>query len=305
MSAGRSGVADGRGGTSVCTIVRGRRAHLGLQVRGLARQDVPPAELVIGYAQDAPFAPLPEAPFPIRTVMLDEAAMPFARARNAAASAASGSLLVFADVDCTPGPGLVRALEAATVPGRCVMGEVRYAAGDDPDPGEDFERAWNLAATHAARRFGDGGNGRDRPGADGLRTFDDPGEFWSTLFAIRRADFDAAGRFDERYAGYGGEDTDFGRALAAAGIAIDWCPAARSVHRWHAVQVPPLDALESIVSNLERFVDKHGEPCMDYWLDQFEAGGWIRRRGASVEIARLPSAEERELARQPPSVRFS
>ena len=273
-------------------------------MRGLARQRRPPAELVIGYAQPEPFAGLPPVPFPVRTVAAAGEAMPFAHARNACARAASGAVLAFVDVDCTPGPGLVEALEAAVRPGRCPMGHVRYLAADDPDPGDDFDAAWAAAAVHPARRFDAGPDG-DPADERAVRSLDDPGEFWSTVFALTRADWERTGGFDERYLGYGGEDTDFGRALARAGVGLDWCDAARALHRWHRVQVPPLDALGSIVANVRRFADKHGELCMDYWLDQFEAGGWIRRRGTDVEILREPSAEERELARQPSSVRFS
>ncbi len=281
-------------GVSVCTLVRGRRAHLESQLRGLSRQTRPPAELVIGYAQPAPFADLPEVPFPVRRIMVDGNALPYGAARNACAAVATGSVLAFVDVDCTPGPALVAEL-AATAAGRCRMAQVRYLAGDDPDPGDDFERAWRVAASHPARRFGE----------RGTHVLEDPGEFWSTAFALSRTDWEGAGGFDEGYVGYGGEDTDFGRALAAAGIELEWCAEARALHRWHAVQVPPLDALHSIVVNARRFRAKHGVWCMDYWLGQFEAGGWIGRGPDGLEILREPSAEERELARQPPSVRFS
>ena len=139
----------------------------------------------------------------------------------------------------------------------------------------------------------------------GVHPIDDPGEFWSTVFALHRGDWERTGGFDERYEGYGGEDTDFGRALAGAGIALDWCSDARALHRWHRVQVPPLDALPTIVSNVRKFRAKHGAWCMDYWLDQFEAGGWIARDDDTIRVVRAPSAEERERARQPSTVRFS
>ena len=291
---------------SVCTIVRGRRGHLVSQMRGLARQRRPPAELVIGYAQPEPFEGLPEVAFPVRAVVVGGDAMPFARARNACAELASGAVLAFVDVDCTPGPDLVGTLEAAVRPGRCPMGHVRYLAADDSDPGDDFDAAWAVAEPHPARRFdaGHGGEGTGEPDGRAVRSLDDPGEFWSTVFALTRADWARTGGFDEGYLGYGGEDTDFGRALAGAGIGLDWCEGARALHRWHRVQVPPLDALGSIVTNVRRFRAKHGAWCMDYWLDQFEAGGWVRRDPDAVEILREPSAEERELARQPASVRF-
>ena len=304
---------------SVCTIVRGRRAHLVNLMRGLARQRVRPAELVIGNLEGESFvAALPPMPFPVREVVLRDDPLPYARGRNACAETATEEVLLFVDVDCIPGPGLVAALAGATAgataPGTCTMTDVRYLRGDGPAPGADFARDWVAAEAHPARRFGDWALG-DRPDPSvpapasddpGRRELLDPGEFWSTCFAIRREDFERAGRFDERYAGYGGEDTDFGAALAAAGVRLFWTPAARAVHQWHAVQVPPLDALGSIVENAARFREKHGRGCMEYWIDQFVAGGWAERDPAGgVRVLREPSADEREAARRGPDVAFS
>lgn len=283
---------------SVCTIVRGRRTHLVNLVNGLKRQSLPPRELVIAWLQDAPFEGLPPVPFPVREVSVGGAAVPFAGGRNACAEAATGELLAFMDVDCIPGPGLLAALVDATGAGDCTMSDVRYLAGDGHAAGADFERDWRAAVEHPARRF--------RPASGDVLDIPDPREFWSTCFALHRADWRRCGGFDEGYEGYGGEDTDFGAALDAAGVRLRWSAAARAVHQWHRVQVPPLDHVASIVANAERFRAKHGRTCMEYWLDQFETAGFVTRGAdGSVRLSREPSAEERELARQPVGVRFS
>ena len=88
---------------SVCTLAHGRDGHLTNLVRALDRSSIPPDELVIAVMQDEPYV-LPETRFPIRQLMIEAGDIPLAEARNTAARAARGQLLVFLDVDCIPHP---------------------------------------------------------------------------------------------------------------------------------------------------------------------------------------------------------
>ncbi len=281
---------------SVCTIARGRERHLHNMVAALAAQGVAPLELVIGAMQDAPFGGLPPTPFPVRQVIVPGERLPLAAARNAAAREARGDILVFLDVDCVPGPGLIEAYAdvLAAEAEACVMGDTHYLGASDDVAADGFAALWP-ACVHPAREFG-----RSR------RRLANTMEFWSLSFALSRATFARTGGFDTRYCGYGGEDTDFAMALEAEGIALIWAPEAMALHQWHAVHIPPLHQIGDIVRNANLFREKHGRLCMDYWLNQFEAAGFVTGLpDGPIAISRQPSAADLSHSLQDGSVRFS
>ena len=289
---------------TVCTLVRGRRAQLVNMMTSLARQTVRPSELIIAYMQNEPHRDLPAMPFPVKTLLVPGHRLPLAAARNRAALVANGRTLIFLDVDCIPGPNLIAAYaNAVRDTGGCVMGETRYlgpetlgARGDKPVPPGAFNRLWAAATRHPARM--------DGTQVDGLTPLSDYGELWGLSFALPKLQFLACGGFDETFVGYGAEETDFARSLQEADVPLHFEPRARAVHQWHPVHVPPVQHFEDIVANAIRFRRKRGEWCMDYWLDQFERDGYIRR-GEKIEVLRRPTADELRLSRQPDDVRFS
>ena len=279
---------------SVCTIARGRETHLRNLVQGLARQTVAPSELVIARMQPEPYRDLPLTAFPVRQVAVPGQRAPLAAARNAAARLASSESLVFLDVDVVPLPGLVAAYRDALAPKLCAMGETRYLAAADRADQAGPDRLWRRAVQHPARTFG-----------DAPRRIAETTEFWSLSFALQAATFRAIGGFDDRFEGYGGEDTDFALRLGQAGVALHWVPAARAVHQWHAVEKPPLTHLADIVRNATLFHEKHGRWCMDYWLTQLRDAGYVDWGPDRLRLLRTPSLDEREAARCDGSVRFS
>ncbi len=64
---------------SVVTLAGGRPEHLRNVVIGLTRQTMLPAELIVAVIQDTPYD-LPEAPFPIRQMMVSGPRLPLATA---------------------------------------------------------------------------------------------------------------------------------------------------------------------------------------------------------------------------------
>ena len=111
--------------------------------------------------------------------------------------------------------------------------------------------------------------------------------FWSLNFALHAATFRAIGGFDPRYVGYGGEDTDFGRAIVSKDIPLWWAKGAKAYHQYHKHHMPPVHHLDSVVANAQIFAEKWGEPTMQHWLRAFRlmgliepdgAGGWIKLR---------------------------
>lgn len=273
---------------SVLTIARGRDAHLTNLVRGLARQTELPSELVIVRMQETPYD-LPEAPFPVRQVELVSDNLPLAQARNLAAREAKGDELLFLDVDCIPGPDFVAdyCRHLAAFDG-LVMGEVMYLPDGVNRGGWDYPDFEAVAERHSDRQ---------EPPPEGIRPCNDYRCFWSLNFALRRSDFERAGGFDERFHGYGGEDTDFGRVLDEAGIALGWAEGARAYHQYHPHHMPPVHHLESVIRNAELFRAKWGHRTMGHWLHAFELMGLIAQEEDNIRILRAPSAADLALTR--------
>ena len=279
---------------SVCTLAHGRADHLVNLVHGLNAQTVPPGELVISVMQPDCYD-LPETRFPVRQILLGGEGIPLAAARNIAARAAYGDMLVFLDVDCIPEPNLIadygRLLDMTDA---VLMGEVLYLPKGATDDGIDFARFSALGVKHADRAG---------PPEGVLGPCTDYRCFWSLNFAMHKAAFLAVGGFDERYVGYGGEDTDFGRMIATAGGVFNWCRGARAYHQYHPHHMPPVHHIDSVIANAARFRDKWGHFTMEHWLRAFTLMGLIALKdGEHVRLRDVTEADlslTRQQAHQP------
>ena len=275
---------------SVVTLAKGRPDHLYNLVLGLTRQTVMPGELVVAVMQDAPYD-VPDAPFPVRQMMVAGDALPLATARNAAAKEASGELLVFLDMDCIPAPELVAdyAARSAGFDG-LLMGEVMYLPGGATKGDWRSEDFAAIAVRHSDRRG---------PPAEGVELCNDYRCFWSLNFAMRRETFLRVGGFHEGYDGYGGEDTDFGKMLDTAGIPIAWIKGGLAHHQYHPHHMPPVHHLASVVRNAELFEARWGYRTMGHWLHAFRLMGLIDDRpGRPIRILRQPDADDLALTGQ-------
>lgn len=275
---------------SVVTLAKGRPDHLVNLVHGLSRQTQQPAELIVAVMQDALYV-LPDAPFPIRQMQIVGDALPLAQARNAAAHAAIGEMIVFLDMDCIPTPTLVADYAGflADYDG-LLMGEVMYLPGGATAGDWSFDRFAEVAVKHSDRRG---------PPPRGIERCEDYRCFWSLNFAMRRDTFLRVGGFDERYAGYGGEDTDFGKTLDQAGVPIAWVKGALAYHQYHPHHMPPVHHLDSVVRNAQLFEEKWGYRTMGHWLHAFGLMGLIDHApGRPIRILRRPDAEDLALTGQ-------
>jgi hypothetical protein len=275
---------------SLVTLAGGRPDNLRNLVLGLSRQATPPLELIVAVMQAVPYE-LPDAPFPIRQMAVAQGALPLAASRNEAARAARGDALVFLDMDCIPAPDLVRdyarGLDALD---GLLMGEVLYLPAGATRPGWVHEDFAAVAVRHSDRRG---------PPPDGYEACNDYRCFWSLNFAMRRDTFLAAGGFDERFTGYGGEDTDFGKTLSDRGVTIAWLKGALAYHQYHPHHMPPVHHLDSVVRNAQLFEQKWGYRTMGHWLHAFRLMGLIDDRpGAPIEILRRPGPEDLRLTGQ-------
>jgi len=282
---------------SVLTLVRGRRAHLVNLIAGLNASTRKPDELVIAYMQPNAHDDLPETDFPVHEVFIEGDAMPLAAARNRAAATAAGEQLIFLDVDCIPSPTLVeRYADTATWPGGIRLGEVLYLPADATKGGLDFAMLDSVGVRHPAK---------PPIASDEIRPTPNHGELWGLSFAISASDWVRAGGMDERYVGYGGEETDFAARLAKAAVPMWWTGGARAYHQHHAVHTPAYQHFDAIVRNARLFRGTWGRWCMDYWLGQFAEHGLITWDADTITVLRHPTAAEIADTLMPPDTLFS
>lgn len=275
---------------SVVTLAKGRAEHLANVVRGLSRQTQLPAELIVAVMQDELYD-LPEAPFPVRQMRVVAEELPLAAARNAAARSATGDVLVFLDIDCIPAPGLIAdyARYAGEFDG-LLMGEVMYLPGGATAGEWSYDQFAAVAQRHSDRRG---------PPPEGVEVCADYRCFWSLNFAMGRATFLATGGFDERYFGYGGEDTDFGKTLDKAGVQIAWIKGGLAYHQYHPHHMPPVHHIDSVVRNAELFERKWGYRTMGHWLHAFRLMGLVDDApGQPIRILRRPAEADFALTGQ-------
>lgn len=280
---------------SVLTLVKNRREHLDNLVEGLRRSTVVPAKLVIVDMSDVPIA-LPNTRFPVELVRLETSGLPLAQARNLAAAKADTEALLFLDVDCIPGSHLVGAMAAAVQdPSALICAEIRYLAAADTRGGPWTEASLKAAGVpHPVRDFP----------ADGLVRQANAGLFWSLAFGVSRAAFERIGGFDERFTGYGAEDTDFAFRATAAGLNLAFMGGASAYHQHHPVYDPPLQHFADIVRNARLFRDKWGFWPMDGWLDAFAHLGFLRRSQAELTVIKTPNGKDIGDAMQSADRRF-
>ncbi|GLK66750.1 glycosyltransferase family 2 protein [Hansschlegelia plantiphila] len=280
---------------SVLTLVGDRQDHFDRLVAGLARSTVQPGELVVSDIGETPVR-LPAAPFPIRRIAVAGSPPRLAAARNRTAEAAYGRRLLFLDVDCIPGRHFVERLSAAieTTDG-LFCSEVFYLPQGAVSDGWSEHDLATAGRAHPVRRF---------PSA-GMRREDNPGLFWSLAFGVMRSAFERIGGFDERFVGYGAEDTDFGFAARKNGVPLFMLAGAPAFHQHHRTFDPPLQHFDAILRNAERFHTKWDVWPMSGWLDAFADLGLIDRPATGpIVVRRQPTADEISTAARPPGEPF-
>ena len=190
---------------------------LGSLARCLAALDpLPPeSELIIaadGAVDDCrPLASLHRA----RVVAIDGPSGP-AVARNAAAAAAAGQVLVFVDAD------VVVSRMGLTRIARIFEEHPETAAAFGSDDEQPSEPGFMSQYRNLSHSF------IHQSSASEARTF------WAGFGAVRRDAFDAIGGFDERFGRPSVEDIDFGYRLVEAGYAVVLDPTLSACHlkRW-------------------------------------------------------------------------
>ena len=246
---------------TVVTIVRGRLDHLCRQGWGLAAQDDPGLEWVVVRMGGPDPRPALQGPHPepvlIDLDVPDGAPLPLAAARNAGIAAATAPTVVLLDVDAVPGPTTVRRYaEAVERTGGVLAGPVSYLPAGVPATPQDLAAMSRAGTPHAARPV---------PGEGELLAEDRWELLWTVSLAAPTALLRGAGGFDERYVGYGAEDTDMAMRLRATGAPLHWVGGAWAYHQHHE-EVGRRDRVPDIVRNASLFRETWGWWPMAGWL---------------------------------------
>ena len=210
---------------------------LALTLAGLEGQDYPRALFEVIVVDDGSRPPLrvpASTALPVRTVRQERRGFGLARARNAGARAAAHDILVFLDGDVIAEAGLLAAHARwhHAVSDALTLGFCACVSVADMDAAAIRDRPGSLEQLFAGRPFDKPWLERHMARTADLTTGHD--DLFRAVtghnLGISRAFFEEVGGFDESFARYGGEDTEFGyRVQMRGGLLVP----ARDAFGWH------------------------------------------------------------------------
>ncbi len=299
---------------SVITTCYGRNRHLYNLLGSLAQGSVRPSEVII-VNDDAEPERLADYDLNIIKIatttatengLASSASFDIGRNRNLGAARATHDAMIFLDVDCIVAPTFIEYLyhKLQAHPNALLMGQPRYLTRPLTDDEGNQLQQGKLAADFLDKLsvFNPYRNNFDlQHQGQSIEQTQDYGAFWSLCFAIMRPQFERIGGFDTDYVGYGAEDTDF--AFMARALGIDFYLTDDVIyHQQHSVYRPPLNHLDSIVINANRFYEKWQHWPMAGWLVEFaqlKLIRWQEVQTVPISISRQPSEVEIRAAHYP------
>lgn len=314
---------------TVITTCYGRNYHLYNLLASLANGSSKPDEVIIVNDDADPkrladfdlniiqIATTAEVPADSNADISAKTAFDIGHNRNLGAARAIHDVLIFLDVDCIVAPTFIEQLSAKLQkrPDALLMGQPRYLTRPLSETESEKLQSGVLSASHLNQlsvynpyrdNFDDAecnptSFGQTVIKQTAIKKTEDYGAFWSLCFAITRQQFEKIGGFDTQYTGYGAEDTDF--AFTARQLNIDFYLTADVVyHQQHSVYRPPLNHLDSIVINANRFYRKWQCWPMSGWLSPFVDMGlidWQAEQSTPIVSRRQPTRDEIKQAHCP------
>lgn len=268
---------------SLITIHYGRKSHLRNLISGLLSSSVHPDELIIISINDSFNTSEMRIPFIVNNYRLKcnpSEGLPLSKARNLGAMKAIYDDLIFLDVDCVPSKYFIEKikLQSALYDG-LIMGNPRYLIKSLPDYFDEYYLMLN--SIHHPHR----------PEIDFIEQISGYEMFWSLCFYIHKKQYQLWEGFDERYKGYGAEDTDF--ALKAKDSNCPFYVSDATVyHQPHQFHRPPLNHFSSIVHNSNLFFEKWNKWPMENYLADFKNMKlieWQSHSDREIYIRKYPS----------------
>ncbi|WP_165799070.1 glycosyltransferase family 2 protein [Sphingobacterium corticibacter] len=264
---------------AILTLVHQRDKALVNMLNGIAAGSIWPHEVLIICMNEQPLVLDIKYPFSIRSIVLQtDTGLNLGAARNLAMKESSVNYNVFLDVDCIPDKYFLETYYNQLESNSDVLytGRVRYLPAAFDEKENWTNRLEEISAPDPVRQE--------------IKNY--PYElFWSLNFGCSKDVFSKIGGFDMQYLGYGAEDTDFAFQARHNGIALQTIDAL-AFHQYHASYQPPLNHLESICRNANRFFSKWQFWPMQGWIDAFEKAGYVKKADDHLEIRSLPSDED-------------
>lgn len=314
---------------TVITTCYGRNRHLYNLLSSLMNGSIKPDEVIIVNDDADPtrladfdlnivqIATTADVPAASHSDISTKTAFDIGHNRNLGAARASHNVLIFLDVDCIVSPTFIEQLKnkVQAQPDGLFMGQPRYLTRPLSEQESSKLRDGVLSTSDlnelsVYNPYRDNFDESESSTTDRsdraskqttMKKTEDYGAFWSLCFAITRQQFEKIGGFDTQYTGYGAEDTDF--AFTARQLDIDFYLTADVVyHQQHSVYRPPLNHLDSIVINANRFYDKWQRWPMSGWLSPFVEMGlidWQPEQASPIVSKRQPTRDEIEQAHCP------
>ena len=267
-------------GISIVIIYHDRLKNLTNTLKGLAGGTITPNEVVIIEMDTSKTEINYFGLFCIHHLLhtTDSTMLPLAEARNFGARIANYKNLVFLDVDCIPSVTFLKNVISLTpFKNALYMGKPKYLTKDKLEYCNNLEEN---SLDHPKR-----------PCINQITLSKDFGLFWSLCFFISKRTFNKIQGFDERFVGYGGEDTDFALKVKFADIDFYLTPFV-IYHQQHPIYSPPLNHFKAIVKNANLFMDKWGKWPMTKHLEKFKEEqliNWDAERSDPIKTIKIPS----------------
>ena len=287
---------------SAVTIVKSRTEKLTNLITQLEQCSPTPDELVIVWmAPPSDLSLVRSDKFDIVHKFVTQDALPIAKARNKGMSAAKHANLVYLNVDAVIAPSLFRDGLLALRDNTVVITSVVFLPNERcckpyRQISKDEKEIGYLASNDDTLPEDDNNEIPSRDQEINHGKFSDD-SICSTVFFIRKADFQKTGGFDEDYAGFGLNDEDFFTHCRSLGFSLEQLPTRTFAPHRPNYQCP-INHLLDFVHNAQRFHSKWGfYPCTDV-LNAYADEGFINAdyEQNGIKVKQLPHQQDEDVS---------
>ncbi|TKB02342.1 glycosyl transferase family 2 [Alteromonas portus] len=283
---------------SAVTIVKSRTEKLCNLISQLERCSPTPDELVIVWmAPPSDLSLIQSDKFDIVHKFVTQEELPIAKARNKGMLSAKHENLVYLNVDAVISPTLCRDGLLALKDNTVLFTSVVFLPSEHCNKpysaiSKTEKQIGYLASNDETLPDDDNNEIPSRNQGNNHGKFSDD-SICSTVFFIRKTDFQKTGGFDEGYAGFGLNDEDFFTNCRALGYSLEQLPTRTFAPHRPNYQCP-VNHLLDFVRNAQRFHSKWGfYPCLNV-LAAYAEKGFINSNfeEKGLKIVQLPEKED-------------
>ena len=287
-----------RSPVSAVTIVKSRTEKLCSLISQLEQCSPTPDELVIVWMAPPSYLSLIQSEkFDIVHKFTTQGELPIAKARNKGMLAAKHENLVYLNVDAVISPWLCKDGLLALKDNTVVFTSVVFLPNERcsksySDILKSEQQIGYLASNDETLPKEDNNEIPSRDQENNHGKFSDD-SICSTVFFIRKTDFQKTGGFDEGYAGFGLNDEDFFTNCRALGYSLEQLPTRTFAPQRLNYQCP-VNHLLDFVHNAQRFHAKWGfYPCTEV-LTAYAEKGFIdsNYEENGLKVIQLPEQDD-------------